>query len=272
MVHTTGYSEFCGMEKTMTKKIKKPFLPLITYLGKRYENRKFSEAPIFIGGCARSGTTILFSILSAHPEIFCFHKELGIFNPVKYNRHGEPYPGREDRLYTSMLTHKIPKEAKRWCEKSPINIRWIEVIDSYYQGNFKFIHIIRDGRDVILSKHPKRRNTFWVDPERWIQDVSNGLEFESHVNVHTIRYEDLIRNFNDTISGICNFLELPVSHEILNWHDYATHRVNKAYLSEVKQLSDTSIGKWKQEQYAERVKELTKIPEGIELLKKLDYC
>ena len=255
----------------MLKVIKKPFLPCITYIGKRYERKKFTEPPIFIGGCARSGTTILFSILSAHRNIFCFHKELGIFNPVKYNKHGQPYPGREDRLYTSMLTHKVPKETTRWCEKSPNNIKWIDVIDSYYQGRFKFIHIIRDGRDVILSKHPKKKNAYWVDPQRWIQDVSKGLEYESHPKVHTVRYEDLIRNYNDTISGICKFLDLPLSHEILNWYEYATHRENKAYFSEVKQLSDKSIGKWKRTEYDGRVKELTKIPEGSELLKKLKY-
>jgi hypothetical protein len=170
-----------------------------------------------------------------------------------------------------MMKYPVPGEAKCWCEKSPSNIRRIDDIESYFKGRFKFIHIIRDGRDVIISRHPKDKDSYWVSPERWISDVSAGLSYIDHENVYTMRYEALIMDFENTISDICKFLNVPVSEEILNWHEHATLRENKGYFTEVKELTSSSVGKWKRNENEERVKELTDNPDGIKLLKQLGY-
>jgi hypothetical protein len=243
---------------------------IITYIGKDIESRKFSASPIYIGGCGRSGTTLLLSVLSAHKDIFACPKELNPFQNANISDKHIITP-KYFRIYRTFIAKKIKKSATRFCEKSPANIRYIELIDSYHKGDFKMIQILRDGRDVILSKHPKGGNRYWVDPQRWIDDVNTGLKYLQHPKIHTITYEKLVTDYENTITGICTFLEIPVSEEILNWYENATVRQNNALFSSIKEISSSSIGKWKQEKNSERVKKLTDIPEAVELMKILKY-
>lgn len=255
----------------MLKVYKKPFLPLIVKWGRRKEAAHFTDPPIFIGGCGRSGTTLLLSILSAHNDIFACPKELGAFNKTQTNEDGNRIPPRIDRLYTSLLINRIPGRARRLCEKSPSNVKYIDDIANYYGGHFRFIHIIRDGRDVVLSKHPTAKDRFWVDPERWVNDVTEGLKYSDHPNVYTVFYEDLVQDFTNTIRGICSFLAIEVSHEILNWQEYATVTRNRAYFQGLKDLSNQSIGKWREAESQQRVEELLAYPGAKELLARLHY-
>jgi hypothetical protein len=167
--------------------------------------------------------------------------------------------------------YKIRKSSNRWCEKTPRNIRYIDQIDNYFNGDFRFIQIIRDGRDVILSKHPTDKDRFWVSPERWIRDVSIGLEIADHPKVHTVKYEDLILDFENSVAEICSFLNIKLSKEILNWHMNATVTRNRAYYTKVQQINASSIGKWKESKYEKRIEKLTENPKGLELLESLGY-
>lgn len=254
----------------MDSPLKRPFLSAITHFGKRKEQSLFSDPPILLGGCARSGTTLLLSILSAHEDIYACRRELGLFNRVEI-REGMVYPARIDRIYRCLLFHRIPPTARRWCEKSPSNIREFENIHRFFEGNFRFIQIIRDGRDVILSRHPRDVNTYWVEPERWIRDVSIGTGYADHPNMHTIRYEDLINHFEETVSGICTYLNIKLTDRLLNWHQHASVRRNNALFSEIGKLSSRSIGKWKSPEHRERVGQFTSLPGAMELLKKYGY-
>ncbi len=210
--------------------------------------------------------------MSAHPDIFACPRELGAFNKIGKDDNGQPTPLRIDRLYTSLLINRIPDEAKRLCEKSPSNIHHIDDIEHYYNGNFRFIQIIRDGRDVVLSTHPTAKNRFWVNPQRWVNDVSKGLEYRNHPKVHTVYYEDLVKRFDETIRKICTFLNMDVCDEILQWQRYAKVTRNRAYFEGLKALSDQSIGKWRNTRYKERVNELLTYPGADELLTQLQYC
>ena len=253
----------------MDKFYKTPFRPVINALGKKYDTY-FPDAPVFIGGCGRSGTTILLSVLSAHKQLFCHPKELGLFTNAQITSEGAFLP-RKHRLSLSFLINRIPRTARRWVEKSPSNVRHIDRIEAYTHGNFKFIHIIRDGRDVILSKHPTDPSKYWVNPDRWINDVSQGLEWKDDPRVLTITYEELLSNFEQTISSICDHIGIETSAEILDWHKHARVTENRAFFSKVQPLTTASIGKWKQPKNAERVAELTSKPEAVALLKRLGY-
>ncbi len=257
-------------EKRYWSGIKGLFIPLLIYAGRKIEQRRFSDPPIYIGGCGRSGTTLLLSVLSAHKEIFACPSELHLFDGA-YETDSVVIAPKFYRLFRTFLTKRIKPSAKRYCEKSPVNIRQVPLIEKYHQGNFRLIQIVRDGRDVILSGHPRSQGKYWVEPERWINDVSEGLKYLDHPSVYTIRYEDLIINYRETIEAVCQFLEIPVSEEILNWHRYATVRQNNALFSRIAEISTASIGKWRNPEKSERVKQLTKKPEAIALLNKYNY-
>lgn len=250
---------------------KQPFLKLITYLGKKKENRHFVDPPLYIGGCARSGTTILLSVLSAHKDIFACPDELGLYSKTLTDSDGRKSPARIDRLYRTILMKKVLPENKMWCEKSPNNIHHIDDINSYHKGKFKFIQIIRDGRDVVLSNHPTAPERKWVSPERWVKDVKAGLKYANDPRVLTIKYEDIILNYKESAESICRFLEIPLSDEILNWYKNATVSKNRAYFGKVKPLSDKSIGKWKKAEFKDQVSNLIEFPGANELLKHYAY-
>lgn len=254
---------------TNTKRI---FIPLINTLGRRKEKRTFTAAPVIIGGGARSGTTLLLSILSAHPSIFAFRKELTLFKYGK-EKDGRFIPERIDRFYTGILRNRMGREVTRWCEKTPNNIRYVPRIDSFFQGNdYRFIHIVRDGRDVILSRHPHTTHRYYhVDPEDWVRDMQEGLKYMERENFLTIRYESLIEDFENTMAIVCDHLGIDLGPEILNFYDHASVRKNPAYFTGLEKMHNKSIGKWKNPEHRERVEELLAYPGAKELLKKFAY-
>ena len=44
-------------------------------------------SPLIIGGCGRSGTTLLLSVLSAHPKVLAIPHETEAFCPGAYGAH-----------------------------------------------------------------------------------------------------------------------------------------------------------------------------------------
>ena len=249
---------------------KKTITSFIVARGKLIESKRFSKPPVYIGGCGRSGTTLLLSILSSHKEIFACPKELNLFFDAELSGDKVEVP-MIYRLYRTFITERIKSTARRYCEKSPANVQRIEEIDKYHKGNFKLIHIIRDGRDVVLSKHPTRVDAHWVKPKRWVRDVRLGLKFKDHKAVYTIHYEKLVNDFEETISGVCRFLDIPISEEILNWHEHTTVRKNRALYSPIKEISSSSIGKYKQEEHQESLREILANEEAVALLEDLGY-
>ena len=244
---------------------KEIFNPILYYFGKKKAEKHFKGEPILIGGCGRSGTTLLLSIFSAHSDVYAFPKEIGAFS--EWNE-GE---ARLDRLYRYILTHKLPEQKKRMCEKTPANIRYFDKILNHFNQNVKLIHLIRDGRDVMLSKHPKDPNKYWVSPKRWVNDVRAGLEYKDHPNVLTIKYEDLILTYQKTIEEITDFCNLELSDKILNWHQHTEVRKNEAWNSKVKKIHSNSVGKYKRSDDKKRIQEIMSNSEVVKLLRELNY-
>lgn len=241
------------------------FSPLINHLGQRKERKYFSKVPIFIGGCARSGTSLLLSILSAHPSIFCFPKETDAFTEWE----GEK-PVRIDRMYRELLKIRVPESTHRWCEKRPYNILYVAEILRYFKSA-RFIHIVRDPRYVCTSVHPERPNKYWVSPQRYIRDVNAGLKYKDHPQVLTIRYEDLVIDFDKTIHLVCEFIDEEPYHEILNWYEYAMVRSNRAWFTDLQSLDPSSIKRWKDPIHTDRVKEILANEKICGLMGKMNY-
>ena len=67
------------------------------------------------------------------------------------------------------------------------------------------------------------------------------------------------------------FRDIPVSEEILNWHQHTTVRRNRALYSPIKKISGSSIGKYKKKEHQERLNEFMKSEEAVALLEELGY-
>lgn len=254
----------------MNNAFKRAIAPLILRLGKRIERKHFPGIPIIIGSAPRSGSTLLNAILSAHPDIYAIKKQTYAFEKwIKTNDHYEIE--RPDRLYREFIYRRIPGTATRWCEKTPKNIITFDKILDFHPTAL-LIHLVRDGRDVVTSKHPKHTpDQYWVSAERWIRDVAFGLTFAEHPRVLTIRYEDLILSFEETMQRICSYLSLTFHPNFLEWESHATIRTSKHWNTSIQKIHSGAIGKWKKKEHRERHLEFIKNREAVELLKKLDY-
>jgi len=239
-------------------------------VGKMKEKHLFKKDPILIGGCGRSGTTLLLSIISAHPRVFAFPYEVAAFTGWQVDKRGKEYPVRQDRLYRYLLYKHVPKEAWRWCEKRPLNVLYIKEILNYWK-NAHFIHIIRDARDVLTSRHPEKPDEYWVPAKRWLRDVKSGLKYKDHPRVITIKYEDLVFDFQKTIHNICQGIGEESVPEILSWYENTTVKSDRAWFGGVEKIHQNSIKKWQKEEHQERLKEIMENKEVLELQTELGY-
>jgi len=251
--------------------------PLAVAAGKRIEKKHFSKVPIIIGACPRSGTTILLSILDAHPNIFGIPNQTYAFDRWEEYENaktkGKKYRLlRIDRLYREFVKNKIPPTALRWLEKTPGHIRSFNKILSYYDDKVKLIHVIRDGRDVVTSKHPKHSpHKYWVSPSRWVREVNVGLDLEGHPSVINVRYEDLITDFENTITKIYKFLDEQPPDSLTSWKEETNIRKSKHWAAPVQDLYSDAIARWKKPEHKKRLDEFMSNEQAVELLKKLDY-
>lgn len=230
------------------------------------EKRSFSRPPVLIGGAPRSGTTWLLAILEAHPHIWAVPKETNAFHTWE-----DGMPLKRYRVYKELFKARVPASAHRWCEKTPCHVRFLPEIRNYFEGEFRFIHIIRDGRDVITSKLPGHGDRYFVSPQQWIKDVTAGLAHAQEADVLRLRYEDLVENHEESLLCICDFLGEPPLPQFLNWFQHATKRDDKAWETGLKAKYSHAVGRWRKPEHQARIAEAMLIPEFAELLERLEY-
>lgn len=251
--------------------------PVIIKLGKKVEQKHFSGTPIIIGACPRSGTTLLLSILAASKNIFAIPNQTAAFNKWKATNSSakdqvDYFPPRLDRLYREFLYNKIPKTANRWLEKTPRHIQHFQKILKYYGKNVLLINMVRDGRDVVTSKHPKHRpGEYYLDLDRWVNDVGLGLELKDHPQVLTIRYEDIINDFEASMNKIYNFIKEDVPESLHDWKQNTSIKKSKHWDKPVQDLYSDSILRWQKPEFKERIDKFMNDPKASELLYALGY-
>lgn len=215
--------------------------------------------PVFIVGCGRSGTTLLLSIMDAHPNIVSIKGESFAFYPKPFR------PG----IIAYHLDELNICKNKRWCEKTPKHIHSVKEINSFFEGRCKFIYMVRDGRDVVTSVHPSNPNSFWVPLSRWIDDNQKGLSYGN--DVYRVKYEDLIINPEETLGGICNYIDEPFYEELLSFSDRTSVKEDLAWFGKVRALHSERIGKWKNNEYKEKIKEFLLNTDACRIMNELGY-
>jgi hypothetical protein len=94
----------------------------------------------------------------------------------------------------------------------------------------RFVHLIRDGRDAALSR--ARASAKTVKParaaERWRQRIeearAQGAQVPHYIEA---RYEDLVRDPEETLRRILSFTELDWDPAVLRYHERAADRLSE---------------------------------------------
>ena len=147
--------------------------------------------PIFIVGCGHSGTSLLLKILGAHSRIHAIHYETKVaFKSPE-----------EQKIYLHLFDKwTLAGRKKRWVEKTPRHIRSIDKLLELCPQAYVIL-IIRDGRDVACSLKA-RFGDFEKGIHRWVNDNNKAQPYLSKKNVMLIKYEDLIEDFEQSVSGV----------------------------------------------------------------------
>lgn len=234
------------------------------------------ETPIIVGGCDRSGTTLLRAALDSHPDIAAGPESWVFVYKIKPDwlarEYGfDPAFVRELHRESGSLAQFIERfmDAYRsregkpiWCEKSPRNILRLDWIWERFP-KARVIHIVRDGRDVACSlrHHPKRKRVGdeYVQTninrpirqciDHWVQYVSAGLKHRGDERYMEVRYEDLIADYESTTKRICAHCRVEWSPAILEREARQQQRTDVEIVNpEVRQpLYRSAVARWKRD-------------------------
>jgi hypothetical protein len=219
--------------------------------------------PFFVVGSARSGTTMLRLILNSHPQVAVPPESRFIveLHPDRAGKGSNPAPTVEVKSFLTRLAEHhnfqaweldialvaaeiegdlvpYPEAVEaayrafakahgkvRWGDKTPRYIEHIPLIRSLFP-TARFIHLVRDGRDVALSyAHmdfgPK---TVSKAARIWAKRVGAGLAAGRDLDPSCyleLRYEDLVKSTEEIVKEVCDFLDIEFDPRMLDEEERA---------------------------------------------------
>ena len=221
-----------------------------------------NKEPFFIVGVGRSGTTMLRLMLTSHPSIAVpyeshfltrYYEKLDSYGALEQRENLETllrdilseelllswdHEFDFDELISEIaepvtlgsvfnavyLNYARAKNKVRWGDKSDYLDRMHIVYDIFPDA--KFIHIVRDGRDVVNSvlklpwgpKDILAGAEWWSDHVKMAQIVGRVLGKSRYL---VVKYEDLVANPESELTRVCEFLGEEFSADMLNYHKTA---------------------------------------------------
>lgn len=263
---------------------------------------------IFIVGVGRSGTTLIQGMLNAHPKI-AFAPETHFVkkyivpqlsgNLKKFSSKSTLYDHLKDdedlkridadlkalienhvdlqdptymaRLfYQLLLSHASGKDVLFVGDKDPMNIVYLEHLKKVYPEAY-LLHIIRDPRDVILSRIKSdwgKDTSFFLHVAEYQHHIKEALnDGKTLFGEHYIEvfYENLLSNSEDQLKRVCISLGLDYDPAMMKYHETSRDLIFENEMSWKKNVFQpvirNNVAKWKKELTRTQV---AKIEGGIE--------
>tara|TARA_R110000868_G_scaffold92734_3_gene257274 strand:- start:4035 stop:4853 length:819 start_codon:yes stop_codon:yes gene_type:complete len=202
---------------------------------------------VFLGGCPRSGLTVMRRLLSGHSRIHCgpdtglpvsiamqwdnFATQLGDLHEQDFDLNAEEVRGNMASLLTGLIGEPIQGDAARiLVEKTSLNILVFERLGRLLP-QARFVHIVRDGRDVAASllerdwrgadgrpfahvSAPGAALKYWCDL------TGIGLQAETALGPERclrLRYEDVVKKPKRSVTALLRSLGLEYEAATLNY-------------------------------------------------------
>ena len=251
-------------------------------------SRAQSIAPFFIVGSQRSGTTMLRLMLNNHPNLVVPHESVFITDYFQrlpeygdlchrdnarrllndISEHPQVKRGQlivdpdavlEHRIETYrdlvdaiFRTYAATVGKMRWGDKSPSYTEDLDIVRRIFPYA-KIIHLVRDGRDVVLSA----RSIEWISGNlpklildwQWKTTIAHKVGAVLGSDFLEVHYEDLVRRSEDTLRQVCQFIGEPYDEAMLDYWQTAKGVVPteslKWHRHSVRAPDTSLINKWK---------------------------
>lgn len=244
------------------------------------------DRAIFIGGCERSGTTLLGAMLGAHNDSICTPESqfkiraiqtLGwdgvnaslpsALNAIRdhwrfqvWNLDTGPIPqGRPAESYANLLYWLVGQYSQRlgkmtattWVDHTPHNVRFATTLGQIFP-DLKLIHIVRDGRAVANSIIPLDwgPNTVIKAAPWWVEKVAYGLAVETiwtENRIARVKYEDLVQSPERTLRQLCAFVGIDYQPQMVQATGFQRPTYTKSQHTLIGEGPDPSrVAAWKE--------------------------
>jgi hypothetical protein len=215
----------------------------------------------FVVGMNRSGTTLLRMMLDAHPQLTIPPETHFVPALIKVCREPDATPedaleamksarewgdfgfSDEEMLTRLRATNMRPGPAvrtfyeaymeqqgkSRWGEKTPTYVQRMKLIQRALP-EARFVHVIRDGRDVALSVLDRtvRDLTATDVARRWTKKIAKARDDAPRLHHYLeIRYEDLIGDTEPVLRRVCEFIKLDFDPGMLSYHERSGERLKE---------------------------------------------
>jgi len=236
-----------------------------------------TDAPIFIVGPNRSGTTLLRLMLNAHSriavpdELVYFRGEMAgatrsdwkhpDLTPSEYRRYVHAFLQRNEEALAPLsvddLENKICHDAPslrspyaisldawadahgkpRWGEKTPGNLFYVDVIQDMFP-DARFVYMARDPRAGV---HSMLKTSFFrsdavinaLNRRKYDRFGLQQLALSAKQGQWTLlRFEDLVREPEQTLTSLCAFLGEDFEPEMLSYHTTSQKYMKQRALSQ----------------------------------------
>lgn len=244
----------------------------------------FDKQFIFVIGAPRSGTTWLQTLLGENTsiattvELTIFHKYIGPWVDAWESEQasissqkwylGQPMIWSEEE-FNGFIKDFLQKSYSKVLEKNsgashildkhPGYTFQVDLIKKWFP-NAKFIHLIRDGRNVANSLVQVRKKlgkgygtkNFDTAALQWSQFVNEAKKASKFSDDYLeVRYEDLVENTTEELSKILHFCDIHVSIESVRAtsekFDYKTMKANRVSQEESIKITSAHFNQDKSE-------------------------
>lgn len=206
------------------------------------------SAPVFLVGFPRSGTTLLDQMLSSHPNIQVIEEKPTLQTVVDnidgyysdfprsiYSIDDERIEQLRDLYFSTVDKHIDRDSNKLLIDKFPLYIQHIPLI-MYLFPDSKIILSVRHPCDVVLSNfmqdfviNEAMANFFTLENSaslyQKVFDLWNGYKQQLDIPYHSVRYEDLVEDFEGVVKLLLDFLSLPWSDKVSDYRGAVTSKL-----------------------------------------------
>lgn len=178
---------------------------------------------VHITGAARSGTTLMLALM-----LTCFDVDGAMARETRLWR--APVRGRR------IVVTKQPADEK------------LALFLSRLDPKLHVIYMLRDPREVIVSRHGSDPERYWTNLRAWRESVAAASAYIGHPRLHVVRYETLVRDPDAVQRALSTAIPcLRIARPFSRFHEVAKLRNSQwgAAMGQIRGLDSDPMPSWR---------------------------